>query len=74
MKSINAITVLFVVAVMGSAFAGAQEAGDIKEKMKINYEKMGDMLGHIRVDTPKTCRRASTSRATLFTWNRVRTT
>jgi cytochrome c556 len=50
MKSIKAITVLFVVAVIGSAFAQAQEAGDIKEKMKINYEKMGEMLGHILLD------------------------
>jgi len=50
MKSINAITVLFVIAVMGSAFAQAEEAGDIKQEMKINYEKMGEMLGHILLD------------------------
>jgi len=50
MKAIKAITVLLVVAVMGSAFAQAQEAGDIKEKMKISYEKMGEMLGHILLD------------------------
>ena len=50
MKAIKAITVLFVVAVMGSAFAQAEEAGDIKKTMKINYEKMGEMLGNILLD------------------------
>jgi cytochrome c556 len=50
MKATNAITVLFVVAVMGSAFARAEEAGDIKQEMKVNYEKMGEMLGHILLD------------------------
>jgi hypothetical protein len=50
MKSINAITVLFVVAVMGSAFAQTEETGDIKQEMKISYEKMGEMLGHILLD------------------------
>jgi len=50
MKSIKAITVLFVVAVMGSAFAQAEEATSVKEKMKVNYEKMGEMLGNILLD------------------------
>jgi hypothetical protein len=50
MKSTKAITVLFVVAVMGSVFAQAEEPSGIKEKMKINYEKMSDMLGNILLD------------------------
>jgi hypothetical protein len=50
MKSMKAMTVLFVVVVMGSAFAGAEEADDLKATMKMNYEKMGEMLGHILLD------------------------
>jgi len=50
MKSIKAITVLFVVAVVGSTFAQAEEASGIKKTMKVNYEKMGEMLGNILLD------------------------
>ncbi len=50
MKAVNTVLVLLVVAVVGSAFAQDQEADDIKEKMKINYEKMGALLDHILLD------------------------
>jgi hypothetical protein len=50
MKSTNAITVLFVIAVVGFALVGAQAADELKKNMKLNYEKMGDMLGNILLD------------------------
>jgi cytochrome c556 len=50
MKVMTAIPVLLVVAVVGSAIARDNETDDIKEKMKINYEKMGEMLDNILLD------------------------
>jgi hypothetical protein len=50
MKAIMAISILVVVAVIGSAFALAEEASETKKTMKMNYEKMDDMLGHILLD------------------------
>ena len=50
MKAINAILILLVAAVVGSTPARGQEADAVKEKMKINYEKMGAMLDHILLD------------------------
>ena len=50
MKSIKTITVLSIVAVMGSLLAQAEEPSGIKKQMKINYEKMSDMLGNILLD------------------------
>ena len=50
MKAINAILVLLVVAVVGSAFAQDLKTDVVKETMKINLEKMGTMLDHILLD------------------------
>jgi hypothetical protein len=48
MKIITAIPVLLVIAVVGIAFAGDQQV--LKDSMKVNNEKMGEMLENILLD------------------------